>query len=96
MEITFRYAIGDAVVSQQVMLAVRLEMTAPRQFSRTTPSRIIERMSLECVGGIQLFYICESWEGTRGTFAEGSLVPYQDYFQQWVTWFDAKEQKEQP
>jgi hypothetical protein len=93
MDITFKYAIGDAVVSQQVMLAVRLEMTAPKQFSRTNPSRILERMSLECIGGTQLFYICESWEGVRGTFAEGILVPYQDYFEQWVKWFEAKESK---
>ena len=86
----FKYALGDLVVTKSVMEAVRLEMASPKQYGRTTPFRIIERISRECVAGTQFFYGCETWDGNTGTFAEGSLLAFQLYFDEWVKWFNAK------
>ena len=72
----FKYAIGDLVMQHD------------KTMGRTTPYQILERMSKECCGGTQLFYVCEFWDGKTGTFAEDSLIAFSDYLNAWVKWFE--------
>jgi hypothetical protein len=81
---TFKYAIGDAVVRIETLECVLHEMRVLHEIKRIDAMRITERRSVECIGGTQLFYICETWEGNHPIFAEDSLLPMQECRERWV------------
>lgn len=81
----FRYRIGNMVISKGVLETVLAEIQHSDNFVRLDRMRILERRSVECVGGTQLFYSCEAWDGTHRLFAEDSLMPSDEAGPQWVT-----------
>ncbi len=92
----FKYQLGDRVAVGVVLDAVLREIaTVLNHTSRLDTMRIVERISYECVGGTQLFYHCEAWDGTTKRYSEGSLVPAEEAWEQWVTAVNARDEKKE-
>jgi hypothetical protein len=88
----FKYQIGDKVVVGTILDTVLKEITYV-QVPRLDTMRIVERISYECIGGAQLFYHCERWTGETARYAEGSLVPAEEAWEQWVNAVQARGEK---
>lgn len=82
---TFKFQIGDSVARTDTVNVTLMEMRARNETLRLDSMRIIERQSVECIAGVQLFYSCETWQGCRAHFAEESLMPMRDAWTQWVS-----------
>jgi hypothetical protein len=92
MAMEFKYQLGDRVVVGTILDTVVQEITHVH-VSRLDTMRVIERISCECIGGTQLFYRCEWWNGETARYAEGSLVPAADAWAQWIAAVDARDTK---
>jgi hypothetical protein len=79
----FKYQIGDSVMRTDDIKAMLYEMEHTEQIPHCTSMRILERVSTECVGGVQRYYICENWQGLLPRFAEDSLMPSREAWDQW-------------
>jgi hypothetical protein len=82
---SFRYALGALVVAKSSLESAVQELTLPESYERRRLDSmwIMERLSCECVGGTQLFYHCQRWDGSVGRYAEGSLVTVVDAYDTW-------------
>lgn len=74
-EITFKFNIGDIVITQVVLESIMKERQVLDSKRFPEGMRIVMRNSEECVAGTQLSYICEPWNGGMFKYAEGSLIP---------------------
>lgn len=87
----FKFSLGARVARAGLAETLVLEMGHQNDnVPRMDSMNVIERITVECVGGTQRFYHCEMWNGQMGKFAEGSLIPYADAFQQWLDAFAAQ------
>jgi hypothetical protein len=60
---------------------------------RLDTMRVIERISRECIGGTQIFYSCETWQGLYAQFSEDGLIPGRAAFDQWCDAFMVQEKR---
>ena len=88
---TFKFKLGDHVVRKGHLETELKELAVQDVTPRLDTMTILERVSHECVGGIQLFYICETWDGRMARFAEVSLITSHDAFDQWGDAFMAQQ-----
>lgn len=84
----FKYQIGDHVMSTLLLEENCMMM---KQSDTITPRlgmlRVEERLSVECVGGTQLFYSCRNADGTQLKFNEDGLTAGDAGFGRWVEAF---------
>jgi len=80
---TFKFAIGEAVARKETVDCALHEMRVLSEIKRVDSMTVIERHSVECVAGTQLFYACETWQGFKAVFAEDSLMPMQECWDRW-------------
>ena len=89
----FKYHIGEVVASSLHVEEMRRFLDATRYQMRPTTLWIEERVSVECVAGTQLFYICRARDGVVEKHAEDMLVPVETAWDVWlegITKQDAK------
>ena len=79
----FKYQIGEAVARKETVDCAMHEMRVLSEIKRVDSMTVIERHSVECVAGTQLFYACETWQGFKAVFAEDSLMPMQECWDRW-------------
>jgi len=90
----FTYNIGDSVMRTNDVAGMLFEMEHTEHVSHLHPSmRIIERRSVECIAGTQLGYLCETWQGQTMIFAQESLLPAEQAWDQWADALILQEQR---
>jgi hypothetical protein len=89
----FKFQIGDRVTSKTLLETQLVEM----QHSNLTPRMgnlyVEERHSVECAGGVQLFYGCRTVDGMVWKFPEAVLMPGLEAFEQWIEAFVAQQDR---
>jgi hypothetical protein len=87
----FKFQIGDAVCALLHLEEIEKLLAATTHTVRPDGLRVEERISIECVGGTQLFYGCRNRDGQVLKFNEASLVPAE---MMWRVWLDGIHQQE--
>lgn len=80
----FKYQIGDVVASSLHLDEVRRFLSATSMQMRPSSLRVEERISIECVGGTQLYYGCRNGEGVVEKHSEDILVPVETLWDVWL------------
>lgn len=80
----FKFQIGDLVVPITVARERLDMMLQTREIMSCGSARIIERRSVECVGGTQLFYVSSNNDGGTAVHAEDSLLYRHEFMVDWV------------
>ncbi len=70
----FKFGIGDIVIPVMVLEEARARARAERSLQWFLGSRVKQRISEECCGGVQRFYLCELM-GRSERYSEDSLMP---------------------
>lgn len=88
---TYKYAIGDVVGTLLHVEELRRFSDSTEQCLRPDTLRVEERLSIECVGGAQLFYGCRDRAGFVQKHSEDMLVPAEVV---WDAWADGLKRQE--
>lgn len=88
MDKAFKHKIGDRVMNTALLHVMVAEMAQGVSTPRMMNLRVLERHSVECIGGTQLFYLCETTEGQRCQMAEDSLMQSEQGFTVWIEAFE--------
>ena len=89
----YKYNIGDIVASALHVEEVRRFFSATSLQMRPSTLRVEERVSVECVGGTQVFYGCRNREGGIEKHSEDALVPAETLWDVWLDGINAQEKR---
>lgn len=89
----FAFHIGDVVANILHVDEVRRFSEYTNESMRPLSMRVEERISVECVGDIQLFYGCRLWDGNVQKHAEGCLVKADTLWDAWLEGLKKQESK---
>ncbi len=92
----FFFSINQRVVTVVHIETIVAEMGVVPESLRLDRMTIVERISTECIGGTQLFYHCQRWDGSVGRYAEASLMLAEEGFTLWVEAFMKQHERLHP
>lgn len=91
--VTFKYRIGDVVAGVLHLEELRKFMDATFLQMRPDTMRVEERMSVECIGGTQLFYSCRCRDGAVNKYDEASLINAEVLWDAWIDGINKQDTK---
>jgi hypothetical protein len=89
----FAFNVGDVVATKLHLDELRYFLDTTQLQMRPDSMRIVERISVECDGGTQLFYGCEARDGLMHRHAEDGLIRAESLWDAWIDGIKKQEAK---